>query len=120
MRSIIVVKREGKIISDKSEWIGIEDINFTEPERIRGEIRTVIHTDEGEFLYCTTNDQVIELLSQEHGFMITDRGRMANLKKEIDIDYDNRNILYLKCMKYITIAASKVNSLKQLLKRISK
>ena len=120
MRSIIVVKREGKIISDKSEWIGIEDINFTEPERIKGEIRTVIHTDEGEFLYCTTNDQVIELISQEHGFMITDRGRMANLKKEIDIDYDNRNILYRKCMKYITIAASKVNSLKQLLKKLSK
>lgn len=45
---------------------------------------------------------------------------MADLKKENDIDYDNRNIFYLKSMKYITLAASKVNSLKQLIKKFTK
>ncbi|MBT2759911.1 hypothetical protein [Paenibacillus sp. ISL-20] len=119
MRYIVVVKREGKNISDKAEWLNIEDINGSIPERIKGEIRTVYFTERGQYLHCTTNDQIIELLSKEHGFMITDRGRMANLKKEIIVDYDNRYIFLIKCKEYITIAASKINLLKQYLRQIS-
>lgn len=119
MKCIIVVKREGKSISDKAEWLKCEDIIGSVPERIKGEIRTVYYTEKGQFIHCTTNDQIIDLISQEHGFMVTDRGRMVNLKKEIVIDFDNRDIFLVKCKEYITIARSKVGLLKEYLKKLS-
>lgn len=113
MKSIVVIRREGKVLHDQAQWLSIEDINFTEPEKIRGEIRTVLHTDKGQFVYCTTNDQIVELISQEAGFLVTDRGRMANLSKDIVIDYDARKIFYRQCKSFVTIAASKLKILKQ-------
>lgn len=71
------------MLHDQAQWLSIEDINFTEPEKIRGEIRTVLHTDNRQFVYCMTNDQILELISQETGFLVTDRGKMANLKKDM-------------------------------------
>lgn len=120
MKYIIVVKREGKHISDKAEWLNCEDISYSQPEKIKSETRTVYYTEKGQYLHCITNDQITDLISKEHGFIITDRGRMANLKKEIVVDYDNRYIFYVKCKEYITIAASKINLLKQYLNRLSK
>ncbi|WP_280754896.1 hypothetical protein [Paenibacillus sp. LBL] len=113
MKSIVVIRREGKVLHDQAQWLSIEDINFTEPEKIRGKIRTVLHTDKGQFVYCTTNDQIVELISQEAGFFVTDRGRMANLSKDIVIDYDARKIFYRQCKSFVTIAASKLKILKQ-------
>ncbi|MBX4152240.1 LytTR family transcriptional regulator DNA-binding domain-containing protein [Paenibacillus lautus] len=119
MKYIIVVRRDGKDISDKAEWLHCEDIIGSMPERIRGEIRTVYYTENGQYIHCTTNDQIIDLISKEHGFMVTDRGRMVNLKKEIIVDFENRDIFLVKCKEYITIARSKVNLLKEYLKKFS-
>ncbi|GAB6930093.1 hypothetical protein JCM10914A_40760 [Paenibacillus sp. JCM 10914] len=120
MKSIVVIRREGKVLHDQAQWLNIEDVNFSEPEKIRGEIRTVLHTDNGEFVYCTTNDQIVELLSKESGFLITDRGRMANLKKEIVIDYEARKIFYQRYKSFVTIANSKLKLLKQYMHRHKK
>lgn len=54
MKSIVVIRREGKVLHDQAQWLSIEDINFTESGKIRGEIRTVLHTDNRQFVYCTT------------------------------------------------------------------
>lgn len=112
MRSLVVCKKDGNTISEEAEWIYVEDILFTEPERIRGEIRTVIHTNSGQYVYCTGNDQLLTLLSKDDEFFITDRGRIANLDKLDKIDYDNRKILY-KNNGFVTIAASRLKSLKE-------
>ncbi|WP_431785847.1 hypothetical protein [Paenibacillus lactis] len=119
MKYIIVVSREGKNISDKAEWLNCEDIIGSMPERIKGEIRTVYYTERGQFVHCTTNDQIIDLISKEHGFMVTDRGRMVNFKKEVVVDFDNRDIFLVKCKEYITIARSKINCVKEYLKKMS-
>lgn len=119
MKYIIVVRREGKNISDKAEWLNCEDIIGSMPERIKGEIRTVYYTERGQFVHCTTNDQIIDLISKEHGFMVTDRGRMVNFKKEVVVDFDNRDIFLVKCKEYITIARSKINCVKEYLKKMS-
>lgn len=120
MKSIIVVKREGKIIGDKAMFLDIKDINYLQNERIKNENKTVIYTDHGEYIYCTTNDLILELLSHEPEFFITDRGRLANLDKLDKIDYDNRKILYNNSG-FVTIAASRLKSLKEyILKAVRK
>lgn len=112
MKTLVVCKKEGNKIADEAEWINVEEILFTEPERIKGEIRTVIHTHNGQYVYCTGNDQLLSLLSKNTDFFITDRGRIANLNKLDKIDYDNRKIIY-RNNDFVTIAASRLKSLRE-------
>lgn len=61
------------------------------------------------------NDYFVELMSQKEDFIISDRGRLANLSNDVTIDYNDRKIIFnvIKTENvFVTIAKSKIDSIK--------
>ena len=100
----MVVKREGKYISDIPEWVKEEDIIKTESERVGGKNKIIITTVNGEYVYNTSVDHFLTLMSEKHGFEVVDRGRMANLNHEFVLDEDKGLVVFENHQKISTTA----------------
>ncbi|SEL80577.1 hypothetical protein SAMN04488688_1068 [Paenibacillus sp. cl141a] len=61
MKSIVVIRREGKVLHDQAQWLSIEDINFTESGK-SGERFEPSYIQIMDNLYIVRqNDQIAEL-----------------------------------------------------------
>ncbi|MGG1650506.1 hypothetical protein ABHN03_25420 [Paenibacillus sp. NRS-1775] len=117
VRSIPVVKREGKKISEEAEWLEVDKIISSRNEKINYVHRTVYITSEGEFLHCNATDQIHELLSEEEGFVVSDRGTLGNLNKKHEFDEKNKNIIF--CNEYvITISKPRLEKVKEVMNKL--
>ncbi|MFI2856865.1 LytTR family DNA-binding domain-containing protein [Paenibacillus sp. JSM ZJ436] len=119
MKTVPVVKKEGKIIYDTPEFLDIREIICSKAEKISGEYRSVFVTAEGEYVLCTSNDLIAELLAQESEFFRVDRGVVANLQQdEVKIDFKERLIYYFNPNHIIPVAASRIKALKEYVERL--
>ncbi|MEK4006428.1 hypothetical protein [Paenibacillus sp. FSL H3-0333] len=113
---IIVVLKEGKKIHDKPQWLYDHQILKSEPQKIKGNTETIITAIDGkEYMIKYNNDYFVELMSQKEDFIISDRGRLANLSNDVTIDYNDRKIIFnvIKTENvFVTIAKSKIDSIK--------
>lgn len=113
---VIVVLKEGKTIHDRPQWLYDYQILKSEPQKIKGNTETIITAIDGkEYVLKYNNDYFVELMSQKEGFIISDRGRLANLKNDITVDYDDRKIIFnvIKTDNvFVTIAKSKIDLIK--------
>ncbi|MGR6760352.1 hypothetical protein ACU1JV_00720 [Paenibacillus sp. T2-29] len=117
LRSIPVLKRNGKKISEVAEWLDIDTIICSKNEKINYTNRTVYITSDGEYVHCIATDQIHELLSEQSGFAITDRGTLGNLNKDHEYDEKNNNIIM--CEKHvITVSTPRKSKVKEVIKKI--
>ncbi|MET3209739.1 UNVERIFIED_CONTAM: hypothetical protein ABIC26_002686 [Paenibacillus sp. PvR008] len=117
VRSIPVVKRDGKKINEVAEWLEIDKIISSKNERINYVHRTVYITSEGEYLQCNATDQIHELLSGEEGFVVTDRGTLGNLNMSYEYIENNKSIIF--CDEHvITISKPRLEKVKEVMNRL--
>lgn len=115
-KEIKVVRRYGKKIADEAEWLKVEDIVGGYSEGKPGKSIFVYQTIDGEYIDATGVEHTLKLFENIDGFVRTDRGAMANLRKVDSIDEENMH-LYIDAKKnrFITIAASRLNQVKKCL-----
>ncbi|ASA22689.1 hypothetical protein [Paenibacillus donghaensis] len=95
MRSIMVLKWDGKDFAEEAEWIEIKDLRHvrTEYTKREGSYR-IYKTDNGEYRDCNSVDKSYGLLEKNEGFIRTDRGIIANLNKNPEIDCKLNVLIY--------------------------
>lgn len=114
MCKIKVVRREGKKKNDFAEWLDVNDIVGMYSEGTKGKSYVVYKTSDSEYIDATGVEMTMTLFEEIDGFIRTDRGVMANLKKIESID-EKSKVLYFgkKKNQFFTIAASRWDQVKE-------
>ncbi|WP_336761468.1 hypothetical protein [Paenibacillus sp. USHLN196] len=117
---IMVQRRDGKNISDEAEWINADDVkHFTREMFAKQQYRIVIHTEDGQFVHCFSNDAFLRLMSKRHGMIMTDAGVVGNLTKMKSVDYENGKVYFdLEEEEYITISRPRTNLVREYIKKL--
>lgn len=121
---LIVYRKEGKLISEKAEFIKTGEVCFAETQRMKegkGDFIILITTVDSEYVYFPRNtNSFFDLISELDGFVKIDRGAIANLSHEITYDKDYGRLTFknikFKSPNYIVIAKSYENRLLAALK----
>jgi hypothetical protein len=116
----MVQRKEGKKISDDAEWMNEKDIlKCTRELFTKNNYKFVIHTDDGEFVYCESKDAIFKLLSQSEGMIMTDKGTLGNMNRMKSVDYEVGKVFFDEEKEnYVTISASKENAVKTFIKKL--
>lgn len=121
MKEIIVQRIEGQKISDEAEWLKLSDVKASINVQTgkKNEYRRVFYTDNGEYIYCISNDAVLKLLHKHEGLVTIDRGRLANLYHVEHIDYDNSKVFFdVKKNDYMILGEARKGVVKEYFKKL--
>lgn len=104
-------------MAENAEWIYAEDIIYVRTEITKKEKGgfIVYRTKDGFYRECTSVDRTLSLWEKEDGFIKTDKGRLANLTKDPELDAEFKLIKYniASEIEFVTIAKSRFDKVKR-------